>query len=82
MSNYRVGFMVNFRKPEYHPVTTPAEGAALLHELSRAELVNPACWASAGGLEVLIDGEWEQWEDAEGYDIDAYDENFVFAEFE
>lgn len=60
--------------PTYLPVATPAEGAKRLAELTAADLANSAIECNAGGLEIVEDGEWTEWYDEKGRDVDeAFD---------
>jgi hypothetical protein len=62
-------------EPFRWPVKTPKEGKLLLDCLAQYDLFQLANrikpdFSNAGGLNVWIDGEWEEWEDEEGNDID------------
>lgn len=60
-------------KPYFVGVRTIEEAALLLHSLAYYDLfqlennVKPD-FSNAGGLEVLVNGEWEEWEHPETYD--------------
>lgn len=59
-------------------VETPRQARDLLAVLASYDLFQyenkvKGDYCNAGGLEVLIDGEWQEWEDAEGDGIDHAD---------
>lgn len=57
-------------EPEYFEVADVDEAIAKLKELERADLANRFIQTNAGGLEVFEDGEWTEYYDEEGRDID------------
>jgi hypothetical protein len=73
MEKYRVWYIANPpTDPTYYDVATPEEGADKINKLSKRDLKNPNISANAMGLEVsFVDGEWEEWYDENGEDIDS-----------
>jgi hypothetical protein len=70
-TQYRVWNIVNPpNSPDYYYVNTPAEAHTLTNGLANAQLKNPAVHSNAFGFEVNKDGEWEEWYDDEGRDLD------------
>ncbi len=57
-----------------YDVDGPAEGYRKIEALAAADLRNPAIWGNVIGLSVFEDGEWVDWYDDEGDDIDAWAE--------
>ena len=63
-------------KPFHVPVADLAQAKLILDTLARYDLfqlehrIKPD-YANVGGLEVFEDGEWIEWEDEEGRNIDA-----------
>ena len=63
-------------KPFKFPVTTPEEARMLLKALGLYDIfqfennIKPD-FCNAGGLEVYEDGEWLEWDDQDGYDING-----------
>jgi len=62
-------------KPFYVSVGTTEEAVKILDTLAKYDLFQLANnikpdYSNAGGLQVKVDGEWEEWEDEEGNDID------------
>ena len=55
--------------PHLHLVRTPEEARKLLDELAEADLREPRVTSNAGGLEVYEGGEWHEWYDEDGNDI-------------
>ena len=59
------------------PVDSPNEGALLLRVLANYDRfqyenrIKPD-YSNAGGLQVFEDGDWCEWEDADGRDIDGW----------
>lgn len=71
----RVYHIQNGPAPATHyDVDSPAEGYRKIEALAEADLDNPAIWSNVFGLSVLEDGEWVDWRDEEGDDIDAWAE--------
>jgi hypothetical protein len=60
------------RKPRYYPVSSPEAAAKLLDEIAQKELKDRWIISNAGGLEVFEDGEWIDWMDKDGNDIDQW----------
>jgi len=58
-------------QPHYYPVTNIQEAIKELKHLADFDLKNPNIETNAGGLEVLQDDEWTEFEDDEGRDIDT-----------
>ncbi|KKL16291.1 hypothetical protein LCGC14_2497060 [marine sediment metagenome] len=62
-------------KPFYVPVKNTEEAIKILEVLAQYDLfqyvnnIKPD-YSNAGGLQVMIQGEWEEWEDGEGKNID------------
>jgi len=67
-------------QPFEYPIKTLAEAKKLLDVLAQYDLfqyehnIKPD-YANAGGLQVFEDGEWIDWTNEDGYDIDEVDEN-------
>ena len=62
-------------KPFYVPVKNTEEAIKILDVLAGYDLFQYANnikpdYSNAGGLQVMIQGEWEEWEDGEGNNID------------
>jgi hypothetical protein len=61
--------------PFYVPVKNTEEAKLVLETLANYDLfqlennIKPD-YSNAGGLQVMVDGEWEEWEDEEGNCID------------
>lgn len=61
--------------PFYVPVSTIEEALLMLDTLARYDKfqfennVKPG-YSNVGGLQVLVNGEWEEWENEDGEDID------------
>ena len=55
-----------------YPVSSPQDAAALINSLAAAQLKRPWVVSNAFGLEVFRDGDWEEWYDEDGNDIDHY----------
>ncbi len=60
----------------YFPVTTPRQGKIVLGILAQYDLFllhnrHRVDYANAAGLEVMEDGEWVEWENENGDDIDS-----------
>lgn len=67
---YRVWHIQNPpREPDHHEVETPKEGALLINKLAEQDLKKKFVDCNAFGLEVCIDGEWEEFYNEEGNDI-------------
>lgn len=58
--------------PEYWPVANIEEAAYIINKTANFDLKDPRISANAGGLEVFEDGEWGEWYDDNGDDIDKY----------
>ena len=68
----RVWYIKNFPgNPRYFDVASPEEGADKINEFSRRDLHDPNVISNAMGMEVFDDGEWSEWYDEEGNDIDT-----------
>lgn len=61
--------------PTFQGVASPDEGLAWINAHAEADLRDPRIDSNAFGLEVFEDGEWNEWYDAEGRDIDEYGED-------
>lgn len=61
-------------EPTWYIVDSPAAGARKIAALAEADLHNRAVWGNAFGLSVLEDGDWVDWYDAEGNDLDTWAE--------
>jgi len=59
-------------QPEYHLVSDPESAHYTIEALAGNDLHDDEVESNAGGLEVYKDGEWEQWYDEEGRDIDDW----------
>ena len=72
MAKYRVWYCANFPStPKYYDVATPEEGADKINELAAKDLKNKNIFSNAFGLEIFEDGEWSEWYDENGDDIDT-----------
>lgn len=58
-------------EPEYFKVGNIDEAMAKLKELEMADLANRFIQTNAGGLEIFEDGEWTEYYDDQGRDIDG-----------
>lgn len=71
MIYYRVWHCVNFPStPRYYNVNTPEEGAMKINNLSKRD-IRKNVFSNAFGLEVFEDGEWCEWYDEDGNDIEV-----------
>jgi hypothetical protein len=67
-------------KPFEYPVKNLAEAKKLLDVLAQYDLfqfehhIKPD-YANAGGLQEFVEGEWLDWTNEDGFDIDEVDEN-------
>lgn len=52
------------------PVASVDEAVSVLRDLAQQDLANDAVDWNAQGLEVLRNGEWEEWESEDGETID------------
>jgi len=80
MSEYRNGDLRVWHiqnppdEPKWHDVKTPEEAVSLIDKLAQQDLANPRIWGNAISLAVYEDGDWVEWYDDEGDDIDAFAE--------
>lgn len=58
--------------PEHYPVKTPKHGAMLIELLAESQLLDETIESNTFGLLVFKDGDWENWEDENGYSIQEY----------
>jgi hypothetical protein len=56
---------------EFTIVSSPAGAINALQKLTATDLANSLVTVNMGGLEVFEDGEWTEWYDDEGNDIDS-----------
>ena len=71
MTKYRVWNFVNLlSKPDHYPVNSPEHGAELINALANSQLLDESITDNAFGLEVFEDGEWTEWMDEGGNDVD------------
>jgi hypothetical protein len=71
-TEYRVWYCPNFPGEVIHfYVSSPKEGADKINEQSKKDLHNKNIYQNAFGLEVFEDGEWCEWYDENGDDIDT-----------
>ncbi len=61
-------------EPRWYVVASPAEGIRKIEELAAVDLKNRDIWGNVFGLCVLEDGEWSEWYDNEGDNIDDWAE--------
>lgn len=61
------------------PVASPEAAIVELHRLADEDLQDDTVWGNAGGLEVYEAGEWCEWYNDEGEDIDEYAERLEAA---
>ncbi len=76
MEQLRVWWNRNGKQTTYK-VNTVEEAIKKLDELANADLKNKYVSWNAGGLEVLEDGEWCEWYDENGNDIEDLMNNEV-----
>jgi len=70
-AKYRVWNFVNPPcDPDYYPVNSPKHGAGLINALANSQLLDESITDNAFGLEVFEGGEWTEWMDDDGNDID------------
>jgi hypothetical protein len=70
MSNLRVWNIINPpTKGTFYSVESPEEGAALISKMADEQLKQSWIHSNAFGLEVFEDGEWTDWYDDEGRDV-------------
>ena len=68
---YRVWNVVNPPSRPYHVVVPDVlTGARIIKRMADRQLRNRNIWGNAFGLEVYRDGDWEEWYDDEGEDVD------------
>lgn len=60
------------QKAKYYPVASLEAAAILLDNIAQKELKDSSVISNVGGLEVFEDGEWIDWMDKEGNDIDEW----------
>ena len=71
----RVWWIRNAPRPaEYHLVTDAESAHYILEALAQNDLRDDRVDNNIGGLEVYNDGEWEEWYDEEGRNIDEWGE--------
>jgi hypothetical protein len=58
----------------WYDVSNPGEGFGKIMALAAKDLRNPDIWGNVFGLTVFEDGEWVDWYDDDGGDIDAWAE--------
>lgn len=61
--------------PVLYPVASPAHAFTLITALAQSQLLQPEVESNVFGLEVYEDGEWCEWYDEEGRDIDEWAED-------
>jgi hypothetical protein len=61
--------------PNHYSVETPQSGLALINQMADEQLKYSWIEANAFGLEVVEDGEWTEWYDENGDDIDSAEFN-------
>lgn len=73
MAFFRVWNIVNPpAEPAYFPVDSPEAGARLIDRMANEQLPDETIVCNAFGLEVqeAAGGEWEEWYDEDGRDVD------------
>ena len=70
----RVWWSRNRNPMEFHIVGSPEEAVKVLENLAQADLADESVITNTGGLEMYEDGDWSEWYDTEGDDIDAFAE--------
>lgn len=74
-TKYRVWTIVNIpNKAAFEEVESPEAGARFIHDEAMRQLGDPGITSNTFGLLVLEDGEWCEWYDEEGDDVDALEE--------
>lgn len=58
----------------WYDVASPAEAIKKITELAEIDLGDRNIWGNVFGLSVLEDGDWIEWYDEEGDDIDTWAE--------
>lgn len=67
----RVWNIINVpNSPDHYSVDTPKEGYDLITDMANEQLQNNLITSNAFGLEVFENGEWTEWCDEFGDDID------------
>lgn len=61
--------------PNHHPVIDIDHARRLIDCLAESQWLDDEIISNAFGLEVFDDGEWIEWHDEEGRDIDEHFEN-------
>lgn len=56
--------------PTTYPVESLLHGKQLIEALANSQLLDPTIRANMFGLEIYEDGEWVEWEGADGHSID------------
>lgn len=59
-------------EPDRYPVNNPAHAYMLIQALAETQLLVADVYSNAFGLEVYRDGEWEEWNDDEGRELDEH----------
>ena len=73
MKKFRVCNVINMpNKPLLFPVESLEHARDLIDALAKSELLDDAIITNAFWLEEYEDGEWIEWTDEDGYDLDAY----------
>ncbi len=69
----RVWWIPQVPGPRFYVLASPEQAQLVLTTLARYEstYLEDRGYANAGGLEVFEDGEWCEWNNDEGQDIDA-----------
>jgi hypothetical protein len=62
--------------PVHESVMSPDEAVEWIETQAARDLLNPRVESNVFGLEVFEDGEWTEWYDDEGRDIDEYAEEY------
>jgi len=62
--------------PTFQAVATPAEGLEVVKGWVKADLRNPRIESNVFGMEIVEDGAWTEWYDAEGQSLDDLLDNW------
>jgi hypothetical protein len=71
MEKYRAWWVINPpNNPIYTPCNNPDEGRKIIQDEIARQSKEDWIWGNAFGFEVFEDGEWGEWYDENGFDIE------------
>lgn len=74
--NLRVYNIINPpSEAKFYPVNDIQHAKELIDSMAQSQLLDDVIFANAFGLEVFKDGEWIEWNDDEGRDLDEHFED-------